>query len=46
MSKGVIGRSFFSEEENSNLARVAILGHTVKQELFGDGEGYRSENKN
>ena len=29
---------FFSEEENSNLARVAILGHTVKQELFGDGE--------
>jgi len=29
---------FFTKEEEKNLARVAVLGHTVKQELFGDSE--------
>ncbi len=27
---------FFSEEEEKNLARVAVLGNTVVKELFGD----------
>lgn len=29
---------FFSEEENKNLARVIVLGHDVKEDLFGDNE--------
>ncbi len=29
---------FFSEEENKNLARVVVLGHDVKEDLFGDNE--------
>ena len=29
---------FFNEREESNLARVAVLGPTVKKELFGDSE--------
>ncbi len=29
---------FFSKEEEKNLARVAVLGWTVKKELFGDSE--------
>ena len=29
---------FFTEAEDSGLARVAVLGDTVKQELFGDGD--------
>ncbi len=34
-SQPVIGR-FFSEEENSKRARVAVIGTTVVHELFGD----------
>ena len=30
-----IGR-FFTQEEEKNLSKIIILGHTVKQELFGD----------
>jgi putative ABC transport system permease protein len=29
---------FFSNEEETNLARVAVLGSTVKKELFGDSD--------
>ncbi|MCX6796144.1 MAG: ABC transporter permease [Candidatus Falkowbacteria bacterium] len=29
---------FFSQEEEVNLARVAVLGNTVKKELFGNSE--------
>ncbi len=29
---------FFTQEEETNLAKVAVLGSTVKQELFGDSE--------
>lgn len=29
---------FFNEPEERSLARVVVLGHTVKQELFGDSE--------
>ena len=29
---------FFTKEEERSLARVAVLGHTVKQELFGDSD--------
>ena len=29
---------FFTEEEETNLAKVAVLGSTAKQELFGDSE--------
>lgn len=29
---------FFTQEEETNLAKVAILGSTVKKELFGDSE--------
>lgn len=29
---------FFTKEEETNLARVVILGSTVKKELFGDSE--------
>jgi putative ABC transport system permease protein len=29
---------FFNEEEERNLSRVAVLGSTVKEELFGDSE--------
>ncbi len=29
---------FFSKEENDNLSKVAVLGATVKNELFGDSE--------
>ncbi len=29
---------FISEEEESNLSRVVVLGYTAKQELFGDSE--------
>ena len=29
---------FFTEEEEKSLARVAVLGSTVKQELFGDSD--------
>ncbi len=27
---------FFTEEEEKNLSKVAVLGHTVKEEVFGD----------
>lgn len=29
---------FFTEEEESNLSKVAVLGSAVKQELFGDSD--------
>jgi ABC-type antimicrobial peptide transport system permease subunit len=29
---------FFTAEEDSSLSRVAVLGHTVKEELFADSE--------
>ncbi len=29
---------FFTEEEEKNMARVAVLGSTVKKELFGESE--------
>ncbi len=29
---------FFTEEEEKNMARVAVLGSTVKKELFGDSD--------
>lgn len=29
---------FFTEEENKNLARVVVLGHDVKEDLFGENE--------
>lgn len=29
---------FFNKEEEKNLSRVAVLGYTVKKELFGDSE--------
>ncbi len=32
-----IGR-FFTKDEETNLARVAVLGSTVKKELFGDSD--------
>lgn len=27
---------FFTEEEEKNLSRVVVMGHTAKQEIFGD----------
>lgn len=33
----VVGR-FFTNEENRDIAKVAVLGSTVKQELFGDSD--------
>lgn len=36
---GEVGRGrFFSEDEERNMAKVAVLGSTVKDELFGDSE--------
>lgn len=32
-----VGR-FFTSEEETNLSKVAVLGSTVKEELFGDSE--------
>ena len=32
----VAGGRFFTKEEETNLSRVAVLGSTVKEELFGD----------
>lgn len=29
---------FFTREQEKNLAKVAVLGHTVKRELFGNSE--------
>ncbi|MDD5071907.1 MAG: ABC transporter permease [Patescibacteria group bacterium] len=29
---------FFSKEEEKNLAKAAVLGHTVKNELFGESD--------
>jgi ABC-type antimicrobial peptide transport system permease subunit len=39
---------FFTEEEEKNLARVAVLGSTVKKELFGESDaiGARIKFKN
>lgn len=36
-SKLINGR-FFSNEENSILSKVAVLGYSAKEELFGDNE--------
>lgn len=39
---------FFTEDEEKNLARVVILGHTAKREIFGDSSalGHRVKIKN
>ncbi len=34
----LISGRFFTEEEERNLSRGAVLGYTVKEELFGDSE--------
>ncbi len=34
----VLQGRFFTEDEDKNMARVAVLGSTVKQELFGDSD--------
>ena len=34
----LISGRFFTEEEERNLSRCAVLGYTVKKELFGDSE--------
>jgi len=33
---GIAEGRFFNQDEEKNLSKVAILGYTVKQELFGD----------
>ena len=39
VENGVVGKGrFFNKEEERNLARVAVLGSTVKKELFGESE--------
>ena len=44
----LIDGRFFSVEENNNLARLAVLGYSAKEELFGDsnaiGERVRVKN--
>ena len=37
-STGVAEGRFFSEEEDKSLAQVAVIGETVRDKLFGDGE--------
>jgi ABC-type antimicrobial peptide transport system permease subunit len=34
----VLAGRWYTSEEDNNLARVAVLGSTVKQELFGDSD--------
>lgn len=34
----IIHGRFFTPEESQSLARVAVIGHTVKQDLFGDSD--------
>ncbi len=36
---GVVAKGrFFSQEEEKNLSRIVVLGHTVKKELFGESD--------
>ena len=42
-NRGVVGGRFFSEDDIERAARVALIGTSLKQEIFGDGEALGEE---